>query len=79
MSLIPYSVFEYESDDGNAITNKTRNPQIRAFTWTREEVWQCSHERLGVETFEERKINTKLEIKARILQKVMDLVFLDMR
>ncbi len=41
MSLIPYfswkmsedySVFDYEGDDGNAIKNKTRRPQIRAFS-----------------------------------------------
>ena len=69
-----YSVFDYEGDDGNAITKKTRRPQNRACAWTREEVWRCSHERLGAETFEERKINAKREIKARILLMMGDVL-----
>ena len=76
MSLIPDfswkmseddSVFDYEGDDSNVVTKKTRRLQVRARAWTREEVWLCSHERLGAETFEERKINAIQEIKARIL------------
>ena len=83
MSLIPdfswkmsegYSVFDYEGDDGNDLSNKTRRLRIRAFAWTREEVWRFSHERLGAETFEERKINAKREIKARILLMMGDVL-----
>ncbi len=83
MSLIPdfswrmsedYSVFEYEGDDCYAIMNKTKRKQIKVCAWTREEVWQFSHERLGAETFEKRKINAKLEIKARILLMMSDVL-----
>ena len=83
MSLIPdfswkmsedYSVFDYEGDDSNAVTKKTRRPQNRARAWTREDIWRCYHERLGTETFEERKINAKNEIKARILLMMGDVL-----
>jgi len=69
-----YSVFDYEGDDSNAVTKKTRRPQNRARAWTREDIWRCCHERLGAETFEERKINAKNEIKARILLMMGDVL-----
>ncbi len=83
MSLIPdfnwkmsedYSVFQYECDDGNAITKKTRRPRIRARAWTREDIWRFSHARLGAETFEERKIKAIQEIKAMILLMMGDVL-----
>ena len=83
VSLIPdfswkmsedYSVFDYEGDDSNAVTKKTRRPQNRARAWTREDIWRCCHERLGAETFEERKINAKNEIKARSLLMMGDVL-----